>query len=51
MTTAFINTSKLPASPYGAQVTDPVVTPTPAWVPWAVGAAVGGAVLFLLLRK
>lgn len=25
--------------------------PSPAWVPWAVGAALGGVVLYFLVRK
>lgn len=26
-------------------------SPTPAWVPWAVGAAIGGIVLYFAVRK
>lgn len=47
-----LTTLLAPAStmiPTTAQPT-PVAT-TPAWVPWAIGAAIGGGVLFLLLRK
>jgi len=51
MAMQIINPSKLPPSPYAAQSPEPTPAPTPSWVPWAIGAAVGGGVLYLLLRR
>jgi len=43
--------SQVPSTPGGAPA--PIAVPpaqAPSWVPWAVGAAVGGTVLYFLLR-
>jgi len=46
-----INLLQVPPSLSPSYPSSPTPTPvTPAWVPWAIGAAVGGGILYLLLR-
>ncbi len=40
----------VPYAPSADPTPAPAPKTTPAWVPWAVGAALGGGILYLLLR-